>query len=199
MTEDSQNTPKALGDDDAEQVANDIVDRQLPTSKKWRTSAAIAIGAFFGLSGFTFDYAKGTSYLSNDPGVCANCHVMQEHLDAWTKSSHGKFATCNDCHAPHDMVGKYYCKARNGLFHSLAFTTGNFPDRILMHDYNTSVVEQNCRDCHQQLVDQIATGLTTASADTTSSNQSTSVHAGLTADGVSCLHCHKSVGHDTGG
>lgn len=166
-----------------------------------RILAAACVGALFGLGGFTFDYANGTSYLSNNPNACANCHVMQEHLDAWTKSSHGKFATCNDCHAPHDLVGKYYCKARNGLFHSLAFTTGDFPDRILMHDYNRSVVEQSCRDCHSNLVDSITGGSEMADTVATAgvSASGASVHASLNTDGVSCLHCHASVGHDTGG
>ena len=35
-----------------------------------------------GLGLYTFVYAKGYSYLSNDPQGCANCHVMQELLAA---------------------------------------------------------------------------------------------------------------------
>ena len=30
----------------------------------------------------------GASYLTDDPAACANCHVMQEHFDAWPRSSH---------------------------------------------------------------------------------------------------------------
>jgi len=45
------------------------------------TTAAAITGALAGvlaaLGLFTFDYAKGFSYLSTDPGACANCHIMQ--------------------------------------------------------------------------------------------------------------------------
>jgi hypothetical protein len=30
-------------------------------------------------STYTFVYAKGYSYLTNDPGACANCHIMADH------------------------------------------------------------------------------------------------------------------------
>ena len=139
------------------------------------------IGATAGVGTFTFGYAQGAAYLTNRPEACANCHVMREHLDAWVKSSHGKFASCNECHAPHDLVGKYYCKSRNGFFHSLAFTTGNFPNQIQMHDYNRGVVEANCRRCHAQLTDEIDPLPTSSGVEQT----------------VSCLHCHSTVGHDT--
>jgi cytochrome c nitrite reductase small subunit len=45
------------------------------------------IGGAVGLGAFTFVYAKGASYLSTDPAVCANCHTMQEHFDATGRSS----------------------------------------------------------------------------------------------------------------
>lgn len=142
---------------------------------------AVLVGSTIGLGMFTFDYAKGTSYMGNDSATCANCHVMQNHFDAWVKSSHGKFAQCNDCHSPHDPIGKSYCKSRNGFFHSLAFTTGDFPDQIRMHNYNRRVVEQNCRNCHEEIVHAI--GMLTPG------------DKGL--DSVSCLHCHNGVGHKT--
>ncbi|TWT29235.1 Cytochrome c-type protein NrfH [Posidoniimonas corsicana] len=142
---------------------------------------AALIGAAVGLGAFTFVYAEGASYLTNDPNACANCHVMQGHLDAWVKSSHSKFATCNDCHAPHNFVGKYYCKARNGFFHSLAFTTGEFPQNIRMHEYNRGVTEHACLDCH---------------ADVTHSIQVSATGSGG-FEAVSCIRCHSTVGHDT--
>jgi cytochrome c nitrite reductase small subunit len=138
------------------------------------------IGVAAGLGLFTFGYADGAAYLTSRPEACANCHVMQRHLDAWVKSSHAKFAVCNDCHAPHSFVGKYLCKVRNGFFHSLAFTTGAFPDNIRLTPYNRRVLESACRDCHESIVDQID--------HPAGDGQITP---------VSCLHCHKTVGHDT--
>ena len=68
---------------------------------------AILLGIVIGLGAYTFIYAKGYSYLTNNPAACANCHVMQAQYDAWQKSSHHSVATCNDCHTPHNLIGKY--------------------------------------------------------------------------------------------
>ena len=148
---------------------------------------ALLIGSAVGIGTYTFGYANGASYLGNNPESCANCHSMQGHFDAWVKSSHGKFATCNDCHAPHgNLLGKYYCKARNGFFHSLAFTTGDYQDNLRITDYNRKVTEQACRYCHADTVHQIdiqAVGEVFASeSERLESN--------------SCIRCHDSVGHD---
>lgn len=62
------------------------------------------LGAFVGTVGYTAHYAKATSYLSNDPKACINCHVMNEQYDGWSSSSHHARATCNDCHVPHDSL-----------------------------------------------------------------------------------------------
>src|SRR5688572_28285981 len=88
------------------------------------------LGTALGVAGYTFIYAKGHSYLTNNPAACANCHIMQEHYDGWLKSTHRSVATCNDCHTPPGVVGKYWTKADNGFFHSLAFTTGDFPEPL---------------------------------------------------------------------
>jgi cytochrome c nitrite reductase small subunit len=140
------------------------------------TGIAIAIGAALGLGGFTFVYAKGYSYLSNDPNACANCHVMRDHLDAYVKSSHRAVATCNDCHTPPGIVPKYFTKAEHGFFHSLAFITGNFHDPIQIKGRSRTVTENSCRICHQDIVHAIDVALTDDSA-------------------MSCIRCHATVGH----
>jgi len=63
----------------------------------------VLAGVAAGVGLYTFWYAKGYSYLTNDPRACANCHVMQEYYDAWIKSTHHQAAACNDCHAPHNV------------------------------------------------------------------------------------------------
>ena len=140
------------------------------------TAIAIAIGAVLGLGSFTFVYAKGYSYLSNDPNACANCHIMRDHLDAYVKSSHRAVATCNDCHTPPGLVQKYFTKAEHGFFHSLAFTTGEFHDPIQIKERSRRVTENACRKCHQDIVHEI---------DTTLTDDST----------MSCIRCHANVGH----
>lgn len=136
----------------------------------------ILIGIAIGIGAFTFVYARGASYLTNDPRACANCHVMSEHFGAWVKSSHHAVAVCNDCHAPHDLLGKYTTKARNGFWHSFYFTTGTFPDPIRITPRNHEITEHACRDCHAQVT------------------QAIDAHAEL-AEPISCTRCHRNVGH----
>ena len=114
-----------------------------------------ALGVVAGLGAFTFVYAKGASYLTTDAASCANCHIMEEHYSAWLKSSHRNVAKCADCHMPHDALGKYAAKASNGFWHSLAFTTGRFPDPLQIKAHNRAITERTCRDCHDAIVDQI--------------------------------------------
>jgi len=89
-------------------------------------AAAALVGVAGGLGLYTFVYAKGYSYITNDPAACANCHVMNDQYDGWLKSSHRAVAVCNDCHVPHDLVGKYKTKGENGFWHSYYFTTQSF-------------------------------------------------------------------------
>ena len=147
-----------------------------------RTIQWIALGTFIGLAagigGYTFVYAKGSSYLTNDPGACANCHIMQEHFDAWTKSSHRAVAVCNDCHTPPGFLAKYMTKASNGFWHSFAFTSGRFPEPLRIKPHNREVTEKACRKCHENIVDAIE-GPHQKALD------------------LSCVRCHSSVGHQT--
>lgn len=137
--------------------------------------AAVALGAATGLGGFTFIYAKGASYLTEDPIACANCHVMRNEYDAWMRSSHRAVAVCNDCHTPAGFISKYAAKASNGYHHSLAFTTGSFAEPIKIKEHNRAVTESRCRGCHEAVVHQI------------------DAHAGF--EPISCIRCHSSVGH----
>jgi cytochrome c nitrite reductase small subunit len=141
-----------------------------------RAVLGIAIGLTVGLGGYTFFYAKGASYLTNNPGACANCHVMREHYDAWIKSSHHTVAACNDCHTPPGLVAKYATKASNGFWHSFAFTSGRFPDPLRIKPHNREITEQACRKCHGEIVEAIE-------APHQDGQQ------------TSCVRCHTSVGH----
>lgn len=50
--------------------------------------AAVLSGALVGVGAYTFGYARGWSYLTDDPAACAKCHVMHEQHDGWMKGSH---------------------------------------------------------------------------------------------------------------
>jgi cytochrome c nitrite reductase small subunit len=137
---------------------------------------AIAIGGAVGLGAYTFLYAKGISYLTNNPAACANCHIMAEQYEGWMKSSHRSVAGCNDCHTPHNLVFKYLTKAQNGFWHSFRFTTGRFHEPIQINERNTKITEGACRHCHADIVQAI---------------ESTKQSRGK----LSCITCHNTVGH----
>jgi cytochrome c nitrite reductase small subunit len=143
--------------------------------RTWLMMAAV-VGGIAGLGIFTFAYAQGASYLSDDPTSCVNCHVMRDQYDGWNHGSHKAVATCNDCHTPHsNVVAKYAVKGLNGFRHSAAFTLGNFPEPIQITALNRNVAQSSCLYCHQSI---------TAEMNHANSDEPTD-----------CLLCHARVGH----
>ncbi|HUN08478.1 MAG TPA: cytochrome c nitrite reductase small subunit [Aggregatilineales bacterium] len=152
---------------------------QFRSNTRWQVAFLVAVvGVPIGLGLFTFNYAKGTSYLSDDPQACMNCHIMRDQFEAWQRSSHARVATCNSCHTPHTtLVEKYVVKGINGFNHSVAFTTGNFHEPIRITQMNADVVQASCVHCHEPMVEFISTN-----------------HQDET---LACVTCHNDVGHDT--
>ncbi len=142
------------------------------------------IGILLGTGGYTFIYARGYAYLSNDPAACVNCHIMRPEFDGWQKASHHTVATCNDCHVPHALIPKYLTKMENGYNHSRAFTFQDFHEPIEMRPQSKAIVLENCVECHKEMVSSI-----TASA--------ASVTHDVHAEQVDCIACHRGVGHGT--
>ena len=143
------------------------------------TVAIVAIGVLIGLAvglgGYTFIYAKGYSYLTNDPAACANCHVMRDYYGAWLKGPHRKAAVCNDCHTPHGLIPKYMTKAENGFWHSFYFTSGRYPDNLEIRQRSRRIVDGACLKCHTEITQAILTGGHGEATD--------------------CVRCHMDVGH----
>lgn len=128
-------------------------------------------GVALGLGGYTFVYAQGSAYLTDDPAACANCHVMRQQFEGWEQGPHHHVAVCNDCHVPSGPVARVATKLQNGWHHSSSFTTGDYPDVILIREASRRVVEGRCKTCHADLV------------------------AAMGGPEVSCIRCHDSVGH----
>ncbi|MCX7886575.1 MAG: cytochrome c nitrite reductase small subunit [Verrucomicrobiae bacterium] len=137
----------------------------------------ILLGALVGASGYTFYYARGLSYLSDDPRACVNCHIMREHYDGWQKASHHAHATCNACHVPRRFLNKWLAKAKNGWQHSRAFTLQDFHEPIRIKPGNVAVLNANCVRCHRELVREIT------------------ARRVLNDEQLHCVRCHDSVGH----
>lgn len=131
------------------------------------------VGLFVGVGSFTFFYADGDSYFAKDPAACANCHVMQDHYDAWLKSSHSAFAGCADCHLPEQFPSNYIAKADNGFRHAWAFTFQTYEGRLQMIPRNERILQNSCVNCHGGFVDNILDE----------------------SNGPDCVSCHAGVGH----
>lgn len=129
-----------------------------------------------GIGLYLFVYAKGYSYLTNNPETCMNCHVMRDQFSTWNKSSHHTIASCQDCHMSGSILNKIKIKISNGFWHSWAFTTGRFKEPIRIKEHNMKIVENSCFHCHSELL------------------QSSNIGAHK-AKALSCMQCHQGVGH----
>jgi cytochrome c nitrite reductase small subunit len=137
---------------------------------------SVCIGIIIGVGSATFFYARGYSYLFDDPSVCSNCHIMDNQFYSWTKSSHRSVAVCNDCHTPRSFGSKWLTKGLNGWNHSYAFTSGEFHEPIQINNRNRTIAEENCRFCHQM----VTSNITFHETENTK---------------IECTSCHRSVGH----
>jgi cytochrome c nitrite reductase small subunit len=138
---------------------------------------SLLIGVLAGAGGYTFYYAQGASYFSNDPRACMNCHIMRDQFDSWEKAGHHGYAACNDCHVPHDFFRKWLTKALNGYHHSEAFTLQNFHEPIRIKPANAGILNANCRLCHREFVREIT------------------AHRVINDEELNCVRCHDGVGH----
>lgn len=135
------------------------------------------LGFGAGAGGYIFVYARGASYLSDDPAACANCHIMNEQYDGWLKSGHHTVATCNDCHTPDSFIPKYWTKMENGYHHSKAFTLQNFHEPIQIREKNSKILQDNCVRCHTEMVSELVE------------------HRVNRSGPPDCVRCHADVGH----
>jgi cytochrome c nitrite reductase small subunit len=142
---------------------------------KLRLACFASIGAFVGMSAYVFNLSNASSYLSDDPGACINCHIMTPMYASWQHSSHGRVTNCNDCHVPHDSLArKYWFKATDGMRHSVMFTLRMEPQVFRARDESKKVIQANCIRCH---TDQVHSATT------------------LPKFSRSCVECHREVPH----
>lgn len=142
---------------------------------------ALVIGIIIGSGVYTFINANGFSYLSSDSAACNNCHVMNEVYDDYNKSSHKSVAQCGDCHLPHSFVRKWIGKAQSGIGHMIAFSFDkNLPSHFEANKNTKKWVQENCINCHQDYISNVVNP--TLKADHNNAS-------------LSCVSCHKDVGH----
>ncbi|MCU0372693.1 MAG: cytochrome c nitrite reductase small subunit [Ignavibacteria bacterium] len=151
----------------------------------WKLPVILILGVLTGLVILVFHVANGTSYLSDKPETCVNCHVMFPQYASWQHSSHARVATCNDCHVPQDnVIRKYFFKASDGLRHTTMFTLRLEPQVIQIKNAGKYAVQENCERCHEGLLGYM---------------HSAQKNKGyIVADGKDfCWSCHQEVPHGT--
>lgn len=150
---------------------------------QWRVAVIVVVAVFVGLVGILFHVSRASSYLSDAPETCVNCHVMAPQYATWAKSAHREVATCNDCHVPQDNIFRhYFFKASDGLYHSTIFTLRLEPQVIRIREPGMRVVQENCVRCHYDIIHDV--GLQNVSG-------SDLQHEG----GLRCVDCHRATPH----
>lgn len=150
---------------------------------QWRLPVIITLGIMTGLGALIFRISNASSYLSDKPETCMNCHVMTPQFATWQRGSHGRVATCNDCHVPHDnIVNTYLFKAQDGTRHAYVFTLRLEPQVIQIKDAGKAAVQQNCLRCHDHLTSLARLG-------------TVSFAEARHGEGTVCWDCHRDVPH----
>ncbi|HMP73713.1 MAG TPA: cytochrome c nitrite reductase small subunit [Kiritimatiellia bacterium] len=152
---------------------------------QWRVPVLLVTGVFCGLGLYAARVSNFTSYLSDDPATCVNCHIMAPHYATWSHSSHREHATCNDCHVPQDNIIRHYAsKARDGSRHAAVFTLRMEPDIVKMNETARKIVQENCVRCHDYTNERVSAIQVTA-------------HSARMGEGKLCFDCHRDVPHGT--
>ena len=142
-------------------------------------------GIVVGLIGlFMYMLRMHTYIIGDDPAACVNCHIMSPYYATWSHSSHGRDATCNDCHVPHqNLFMKYFFKGKDGMKHVAYFITHSEHQAINAEDASAQVIMDNCIRCHTQLNREF---VTTGRIDYMMAKR---------GEGKACWDCHREVPH----
>ncbi|MBM7867709.1 cytochrome c nitrite reductase small subunit [Heliobacterium gestii] len=130
---------------------------------------AVGIGVLIGRQPL-----KGLVYALDRPELCASCHVMEPHYESWYHSAH-RTVNCNDCHTPHNFIGKWFTKARAGIVDTWVYFIGPMPAQFRAKSHTLEILQDNCIRCHETFVSRIG--------DT------------RRGGGLYCFSCHRDVPH----
>jgi cytochrome c nitrite reductase small subunit len=157
--------------------------RDIYKGYKWVWLMFGLAGVIVGLWLYTVYISRAWSYLSDEPAVCVNCHIMGPSYQSWSRSSHAVWASCNDCHVPQDNVINHYAfKAVDGLYHAAVFTVRGEPQVIRPRDASRGVILQNCLRCHTPLVTEFV-------------KMNVDYRQVLKGEAKACWDCHTQVPH----
>jgi cytochrome c nitrite reductase small subunit len=153
-------------------------------SRRQKIFLLVVAGVICGLGGLFLYLLRAHTYIADDPSACVNCHIMTPYYVTWSHSSHGRDATCNDCHVPHQNLAlKYGFKAMDGLKHVAYFVTHSERQTIMAEEMSAEVIMDNCIRCHTQLNQEfVKTGRMGYSEQ-------------MREGGKVCWDCHRNVPH----
>ena len=164
--------------------------KKLTTFTQWfsyrqKVGMLVVAGVVCGLGGlFMYLLRAHTYFIGDDPSACINCHIMSPYYATWSHSSHGRDATCNDCHVPHqNLAMKYGFKAMDGLKHTFYFVTHAERQAIMAESMSAEVIMDNCIRCHTQLNQEF---VNTGRIDYMMAKR---------GEGKACWDCHRQVPH----
>ena len=154
------------------------------SSRRNKIVAAVIGGIICGLGAYTVYASRATSYLSDEPSTCMNCHIMAPYYASWFHSSHGRNTTCNDCHVPQEnAVKKWIFKGMDGTRHAAVFIAKGEPQVIKAIEKSSTVIMNNCIRCHEQLnTEFVKTGRI-------------NFMMAKAGEGKACWDCHRNVTH----
>lgn len=158
----------------------------------------IGAGIFLGVLGsFVFSF---TMSATSTEQFCLSCHEMtipSERLAATSHghNTHGIVVECGDCHIPKEMVPKLWRKisaSREVVGHLMG--TLDTPEKYAehldaMHEREWARMKAadsaECRHCHspERWIEE------------SHSKAARMDHATLGEEGVTCIDCHKGIGH----
>ena len=153
-------------------------------SYKQKVFLIVCAGIVIGLGALFLYLLRAHTYIADDPSACVNCHIMTPYYASWSHSSHGRDATCNDCHVPHqNLAMKYGFKAMDGMKHVAYFVTHSERQAIMAEDMSAQVIMDNCIRCNTQLNQEFVKtgrmGYMKTKRD----------------EGKACWDCHRNVPH----
>ncbi len=118
----------------------------------------IGLLAFAVAAGVFVWATEAPAYAGHEPETCANCHVMDAQYENWFHAPHQAWATCSDCHIPHDNFFAYwFYKGKSGMRDVYSFVTVSYPVAIRANEETIDIVQENCIRCHLDTVESMVT------------------------------------------
>lgn len=106
---------------------------------KWLFAGLVCGVVLTGLTAWSIHYTDQREF-------CASCHIMQEAARTQKMSTHANL-TCNECHAPHNLLAKIPFKIQAGatdIYNNIMGADLPIPP----HKKYRDAVRQNCINCH---------------------------------------------------